>query len=102
MRLLGTDAQHFHLPGGRIAFLFSRSTEDAGSAADMVGRKVGEHLVDGRRIDAWSAWPQPRPTVLDADELLQVAEEGAFSTAAFRRVASAHQAFPERAKVAAG
>jgi GGDEF domain-containing protein len=102
MRLLGTDAQHFHLPGGRIAFLFSGSTEDAGSVADMVGRKVGEHLVDGRRIECLVGVASAPADGLDADELLQVAEEGAFSTAAFRRVASAHQAFPERAKVAAG
>jgi len=102
MRHLGTDAQHFHLPGGRIAFLFSGDSETAGAAADMLGRKIGEYLVDGRRIECLVGCASAPADGLDAEELLRVAEDGAFSTAIFRRVASAHQPMPERAKAAAG
>ena len=102
MRHLGPDAQHFHLPGGRIAFLFSGDPAQAILAAEMVGRKVGEHLVDGRRIECLVGCASAPSDGLDADELLQVAEDGAFSTAAFRRVASPHEPMPERAKAAVG
>lgn len=102
MRHLGTDAQHFHLSGGRIAFLFSGDPASAGAMADMVGRKVGEHLVDGRRIECLVGCASAPADGLDAEELLRVAEDGAFSTAAFRRVVSAHVSVPERAKAAVG
>ena len=116
----GPDAQHFVLPGGRVAFLFetdSRRTRAARMArrrlewidpcdieglAMSLGRKACEHLVDGHRVECVVGWASAPADGLNADDLMYVAEAGAQSTAAFRRVAGGQVAVPERARVAAG
>ena len=116
LRMLGPDAQHFPLPGGRVAFLFEIDSGRAGGAppsatwadptdieslAMTLGRKACEHLVDGHRVECVVGWASAPSDGLNADDLLYVAEAGAQSTAAFRRVA--HQVtVPERARVVAG
>jgi len=119
LRLLGPDAQHFVLPGGRIAFLFevdSRwpdgpaerpangwgETPDVESLAMLLGRKACEHLVDGHRVECVVGWASAPADGLTADDLMYVAEAGAQSTAAFRRVAGGQVSVPDRARVAAG
>jgi hypothetical protein len=122
LRLLGPDAQHFPLPGGRVAFLFetdsrrASGTNTSGSTvgferADPVdieglamslGRKACEHLIDGHRVECVVGWASAPADGLNADDLMYVAEAGAQSTAAFRRVAGGQVSVPERARVAAG
>jgi GGDEF domain-containing protein len=120
LRLLGPDAQHFPLPGGRVAFLFETdsgrhrqvSDGDAGltwsdpydveGLAMSVGRKACEHLIDGHRVECVVGWASAPADGLNADDLMYVAETGAQSTAAFRRVAGGQVTVPERARVAAG
>jgi hypothetical protein len=118
LRQLGPDAQHFMLPGGRVAFLFEISSErapgvpgtptidrsdptDIESLAMTLGRKACEHLVDGHRVECVVGWASAPSDGLNADDLMYVAEAGAQSTAAFRRVAGQVRV-PERARVAAG
>jgi hypothetical protein len=119
LRLLGSDAQHFLLPGGRVAFLFEIESDRARSAdrgaatrwadptdieglAMALGRKACEHLVDGHRVECVVGWASAPADGLNADDLMEVAEAGAQSTAAFRRVAGGQVTVPERARVAAG
>ena len=119
LRLLGSDAQHFVLPGGRVAFLFEVASGRDGSAGDRrsaewsappdieglamsLGRKACEHLVDGHRVECVVGWASAPADGLSADDLMYVAEAGAQSTAAFRRVAGGQVTVPERARVAAG
>ncbi len=117
LRMLGPDAQHFVLPGGRVAFLFevesgrepgARSAAgawvdptDVESLAMTIGRKSCEHLVDGHRVECVVGWASAPADGLNADDLMYVAEAGAQSTAAFRRAAG-QVGVPERARVAAG
>jgi GGDEF domain-containing protein len=118
LRLLGPDAQHFVLPGGRVAFLFETASQrlpgtpgalaldradptDIESLAMALGRKACEHLVDGHRVECVVGWASAPSDGLNADDLMGVAEAGAQSTAAFRRVAG-QVTVPERARVAAG
>jgi hypothetical protein len=120
LRLLGPDAQHFLLPGGRVAFLFGtdwRRGEGSGGADDRagwgepsdveglamtLGRKTCEHLVDGRRVECVVGWASAPADGLTAEDLVFVAESGAQSTAAFRRVAGGHVAVRERTRAATG
>jgi hypothetical protein len=118
MRLLGTDAQHFILPGGRVAYLFETEPERASGATERgyqwgeptdieglamaLARKACEHLVDGHRVECVVGWASAPADGLNADDLMYVAEAGAQSTAAFRRVAGGQVAARERARVAAG
>jgi hypothetical protein len=116
--VLGPDAQHFPLPGGRVAFVFeidkgrfgadqpsmvadAVDPNDIESLAMTLGRKACEHLVDGRRVECVVGWASAPADGLNADDLMDVAESGAQSTAAFRRVAN-QVGVPERARVAAG
>jgi hypothetical protein len=118
LRVLGPDAQHFVLPGGRVAFLFELDPErendaprsaatdwaeptDIESLAMALGRKACEHLVDGHRVECVVGWASAPSDGLNADDLMYVAEAGAQSTAAFRRAAG-QVTVPERARVAAG
>ena len=118
LRVLGPDAQHFVLPGGRVAFLFEIASErvpgtpgvgamdradptDIESLAMALGRKACEHLVDGHRVECVVGWASAPSDGLNADDLMDVAEAGAQSTAAFRRVAG-QVSVPEKARVAAG
>jgi GGDEF domain-containing protein len=118
LRVLGTDAQHFLLPGGRVAFLFEIETgrsitgarsvttdwadpTDIESLAMALGRKACEHLVDGHRVECVVGWASAPSDGLNSDDLMEVAEAGAQSTAAFRRAAG-QVTVPERARVAAG
>jgi GGDEF domain-containing protein len=118
LRILGPDAQHFVLPGGRVAFLFEvdsgrapgapRTTAtdwadptDIESLAMSLGRKSCEHLVDGHRVECVVGWASAPSDGLNSDDLMYVAEAGAQSTAAFR-CAAGQVAVPERARVAAG
>lgn len=118
MRFLGPDAQHFVLPGGRVAFLFEIDADrphrqpssaagdrpdptDIESLAMALGRRACEHLVDGHRVECVVGWATAPAGGLNADDLMDVAEAGAQSTAAFRRAAE-QVAVPERARVAAG
>jgi GGDEF domain-containing protein len=113
LRLLGPDAQHFELPGGRVAFLFETETDGARGGADRskdlfwtdpsdieglamsLGRKACEHLVDGHRVECVVGWASAPADGLIADDLMEVAEAGAQSTAAFRRVAGGQVRVPE-------
>jgi GGDEF domain-containing protein len=118
LRLLGPDAQHFLLPGGRVAFLMEteprrRESANGGSATEWdpadveglamsLGRKACEHLVDGHRVECVIGWASAPADGLNADDLMYVAEAGAQSTDAFRRVAGGQVTVPERARVATG
>ena len=124
LRLLGPDAQHFVLSGGRVAFLFGTDREsherEGGTRDDQGGlsawenpydieglamalaRKVCEHLVDGRRVECVVGWASAPADGVSAEDLLFVAESGAQSTAAFRRVTGSHTRVPERAQAATG
>jgi GGDEF domain-containing protein len=120
LRLFGPDAQHFTLPGGRVAFLFETEPQaarlgelgedssgwshpyDVEGLAMAIGRKVCEHLIDGRRVECVVGWASAPADGLSADDLMYAAESGAQSTAAFRRVASPQVPIPERARAAAG
>jgi GGDEF domain-containing protein len=116
LRLLGPDAQHFVLPGGRVAFVFEIEQHrpvgkahsgdadpidppDVESLAMAVGRKACERLVDGHRVECAVGWASAPADGLNADDLMYV---GAQSTAAFRRVAGGQVKVSERARVAAG
>lgn len=120
LRLLGPDAQHFFLPGGRVAFVFTTDGETArsgagreASAARMdpydveslamaLARKACEHLVDGHRVECVVGWAAAPSDGLSADDLMYAAEAGAQSTAAFRRVAGSRVPVPEKTRAAAG
>ncbi|NLE11201.1 MAG: hypothetical protein GX630_06810 [Actinobacteria bacterium] len=120
LRVLGADAQHFFLPGGRVAFVFStgsgstRAVAPSGSAGDHIdpydvegfamalGRKACEHLVDGRRIECVVGWASAPADGLSADDLMYAAESGAQSAAAFRRVAGSRVPVPEKTRAVAG
>jgi len=120
LRLLGPDAQDFSLQGGRVAFLFETEPQalqghgryesgfawtdpyDVEGLAMTLGRKVCEHLVDGHRVECVVGWASAPADGLTADDLLYVAETGAQSTAAFRRVAGSSVPASERARAAAG
>jgi hypothetical protein len=136
IRLLGQDAQRFLLPGGRVAFLFETERAAAGVAAQdeglswsdpydveglamTLGRKVCEHLIEGHRMECVVGWAAAPVDGLTSTDLLTVAEAGAHSTAAFRRVSGSRvsvrviptagpgvartpQGVPERARTAVG
>lgn len=120
LRVLGADAQHFVLPGGRIAFVFSTGSgstrtvipgEPAGNSIDpydvesfamALGRKTCEHLVDGHRIECVVGWASAPADGLSADDLMYAAESGAQSTAAFRRVAGSRVPVPDKTRAVAG
>lgn len=119
LRSLGPDAQHFFLSGGRVAFLFETSPEDGLSRgrqdglpgwvdpydveglAMSLGRKACEHLIDGHRVECTVGWASAPADGLEADDLLYVAEAGAQSTEAFRRVGTLVRP-RERSRAAAG
>ena len=120
LRLLGPDAQHFVLPGGRVAFVFATGWEsarpgpgqediagqvdpyDVESFAMSMGRKACEHLIDGRRVECVVGWASAPSDGMSADDLMYAAESGAQSTAAFRRVAGSGVPVPEKTRAAAG
>jgi GGDEF domain-containing protein len=120
LRLLGPDAQHFALKGGKVAFLFETEPSapqghcryergfawsdpyDVEGLAMTLGRKVCEHLVDGHRVECVVGWASAPADGLTADDLMYVAETGAQSTAAFRRVAGSSVPASERARAATG
>jgi GGDEF domain-containing protein len=108
IRLLGQDAQRFPLPGGRVAFLFEteraaeRAARDDGmnwsdpcdveGLAMTLGRRVCEHLIEGQRVECVVGWASAPVDGLSANDLAATAEEGAHSTAAFRRVSGSRVA----------
>ncbi|NLO26807.1 MAG: hypothetical protein GX113_01295 [Actinobacteria bacterium] len=119
MRLLGPDAQHFVLPGGRVAFLFAtgagatRSNRpvdapgwidpyDVESLAMAMARKACEHLIDGLRIECVVGWASAPADGVSGEDLIYAADSGAQSAAAFRRVAGARLPVPDKTRVAAG
>jgi len=119
LRLLGPDAQHFVLPGGRVAFLFAtgagatRSNPpdgapgwidpyDVESLAMALARKACEHLIDGHRIECVVGWASAPADGMSAEDLMYAADSGAQSAAAFRRVAGSRVPVPEKTRVAAG
>jgi GGDEF domain-containing protein len=120
LRQLGADGQHFFLPEGRVAFVFSTGSAgwrvdghkdstfelvdpyDVESFAMALGRKVCEHLVDGHRVECVVGWASAPADGLDAEDLLYAAESGAQSTAAFRRVAGTAMQVANTRRVAAG
>lgn len=119
LRLLGPDAQHFFLPGGRVAFVFATDRErarpsddapsvlttdphDVESAAMTLARRVCEHLIDGRRVECVVGWASAPADGLSAEDLIYAAESGAQSSAAFRRVAGERVPVPEKTRAAAG
>jgi GGDEF domain-containing protein len=102
MRLLGQEAQRFVLRGGRVAFLFEtagpggRTTArerldwhdsyDTEGLAMVLGRRVCENLVEGRRLECVVGWSSAPADGLSTGDLLSAALAGAQSTEAFRRV----------------
>jgi GGDEF domain-containing protein len=120
MRLLGPDAQHFLLPGGRVAFVFATGAEptqrgasgenvlewidpyDVEGFAMTLGRKACEHLIDGHRVECVVGWASAPSDGMSADDLIYAAAAGAQSTAAFRRVAGSRIPVPEKTRAAAG
>jgi hypothetical protein len=120
LRQLGADGQHFILPGGRLAFVFS--TGSAGARADgyrdstfelvdsydvesfamTLGRKACEHIVDGHRVECAVGWASAPADGLFAEDLLYAAESGAQSTAAFRRVAGSGVPVAGKTRAVAG
>jgi GGDEF domain-containing protein len=120
LRLLGADAQHFVLPGGRVAYVFSTGSGstrggsqwgntfelidpyDIESFAMALGRKACEHLIDGHRVECVVGWAAAPADGLSPDDLMYAAESGAQSTDAFRRVAGSRVPVRERTRVAAG
>lgn len=120
LRLLGADAQHFVLPGGRVAFIFSTGADstratvshdaayewidpyDVESFAMTLARKACEHLVDGHRVECVVGWASAPSDGASAEDLMYAAESGAQSTAAFRRVAGARVPVPEKTRAIAG
>jgi len=120
LRVLGADAQHFTLPGGRVAFVFSTgsgSTRTVAAAEEdpdyidpydvegfamALGRKACEHLVDGHRVECVVGWASAPADGASADDLMYAAESGAQSAAAFRRVAGSRVPVPERTRAVAG
>jgi len=120
LRVLGADAQHFRLPGGRVAFVFSTGSAstravaqteagrdwidpyDVESLAMALARKACEHLVDGHRVECVVGWASAPADGVSADDLMYVAESGAQSAAAFRRVAGSRVPVPERTRAGAG
>lgn len=120
LRLLGVDAQHFVLPGGRVAYVFSTGSGstrggslgdntfelvdpyDIESFAMTLGRKACEHLIDGHRVECVVGWAAAPADGLSPDDLMYAAESGAQSTDAFRRVAGSGVPVRERSRVAAG
>jgi hypothetical protein len=53
-------------------------------------------------VECVVGWASAPADGLNADDLMYVAEAGAQSTAAFRRVAGGQVTVPERARIAAG
>ncbi len=120
LRLLGPDAQHFALPGGRVAFVFATGAGatrsnvsdqnvvgwidpyDVESLAMALARKACEHLVDGHRVECVVGWATAPSDGMSAEDLMYAAESGAQSAAAFRRVAGSRVPVPENTRVAAG
>jgi len=119
LRLLGHDAQHFFLPGGRVALVFATGRErarpvddgdpaltadpyDVESVAMALARKVCEHLIEGRRVECVVGWASAPADGLSAEDLVYAAESGAQSSAAFRRVAGERVPVPEKTRAAAG
>jgi GGDEF domain-containing protein len=120
LRLLGPDAQHFILPGGRVAFVFATGAGpaqrgpsrenvfewidpyDVESFAMTLARKACEHLVDGHRVECVVGWASAPSDGMSADDLMYAAESGAQSTAAFRRVAGSRVPVPEKTRAVAG
>lgn len=120
LRLLGPDAQHFLLPGGRVAFVFATGAEptqrgasrervfewidpyDVESFAMTLGRKACEHLIDGHRVECVVGWASAPSDGMSADDLVYAAAAGAQSTAAFRRVAGPRVPVPEKTRAVAG
>ncbi|OFW61262.1 MAG: hypothetical protein A2133_11270 [Actinobacteria bacterium RBG_16_64_13] len=120
LRLMGADAQHFVLPGGRVAFVFSTgagstrtgaSNEGGGewidpydveSFAMALGRRACEHLIDGHRVECVVGWASAPADGVNAEDLVYTAESGAESAAAFRRVAGSRIIVPEKTRAAAG
>jgi len=120
LRLLGPDAQHFSLQGGKVAFLFETEPHalqgharyengfawndlyDVEGLAMTLGRKACEHLIDGHRVECVVGWAAAPADGLTADDLLYVAETGAQSTAAFRRVAGTSVPVSDRTRAATG
>jgi hypothetical protein len=120
LRVLGADAQHFGLPGGRVAFVFSTGSGstrtvaasdaaqewidpyDIESLAMVLGKKACEHLIDGHRVECVVGGASAPADGVSADDLMYAAESGAQSAAAFRRVAGSRVPVPERTRAAAG
>jgi GGDEF domain-containing protein len=120
LRLLGPDAQHFILPGGRVAFLFATGADavqngasvgnaferidpyDVESLAMTLARKACEHLVDGHKVECVVGWASAPSDGMNADDLMYAAESGAQSSAAFRRVAGSRVPVPEKTRAVAG
>lgn len=120
LRLLGADAQHFVLPGGRVAFVFSTGSAstrsvladeadyewidpyDIETLAMTLGRRACEHLIDGHKIECAVGWASAPADGIDAEDLMYAAESGAQSSAAFRRVAGSNLPVPDKTRAVAG
>ncbi len=74
---------------------------DIEGIAMAVARKACEHLIDGHRIECVVGWASAPADGISVEDLLYVAETGAQSTEAFRRVAGPPRV-RERARAAAG
>lgn len=102
VRFLGPEAEMFALTRGRIAFVFDieypparagrgkaeewSDPHDVESVAMCLGRKVSEHLIEGRKVECVVGWASAPVDGLTAGDLLYTAEHASRSTEVFRRV----------------
>ena len=116
LRVLGADAQVFPLPGGRMAFVFATENvnrldgsaetgdpsaldpHDTEGIAMVLGRKACELHLDRRRLECVVGWASAPADGTTADDLMYAAENGALSSAAFRRVTGGPVSLPEQEK----
>jgi GGDEF domain-containing protein len=120
LHLLGPDAQHFILSGGRVAFVFATGTGgaqagvsgggaynwidpyDVESFAMTLGHRACEQLIEGHRVECVVGWASAPADGMSPEDLMYAAESGAQSAAAYRRVAGSRVPVPDKTRVAAG
>ncbi len=100
LRLLGTDAQLFPLPAGRMAFVFAADmhAHDTESVAMALATEVCSQSLNGYALECVAGWATAPADGTSAADLMYAAESGALSNAAFRRVAGSPVSVPEPAK----
>lgn len=116
LRMLGSDAQLFPLPGGRMAFVFATDTpgrhaasaqaarphgidpHDVESVAMTLANKACDRTLEGHRLECVVGWASAPADGVDVDDLMFAAESGVLSSAAFRRVRGTRIVVPTQEK----